>query len=116
MAFAEQLGRGNGYNLRAHRAQPGSMRDDFQSDNDVDFTINSEPAVASCDTNGVDKRVEGDDGNWYTVDAIKDHMTAPNTKGTTLYCVKWEGCGELTWEPEKNLRWDTQTAKHKMWY
>ncbi|TWU70711.1 hypothetical protein ED733_001822 [Metarhizium rileyi] len=37
----------------------------------------------------------------YTVQAIKDHMIAPD--GTIQYCVKWEGYGKTTWEPEESL-------------
>ncbi|KFG82264.1 hypothetical protein MANI_030421 [Metarhizium anisopliae] len=98
MAFPEHLGRGNRYNLRAHGPQPGSARNALESD---DFTINSQSSVASFQTNGVGKKVVGGNGNWYTVQAIKDHMIAPD--GTIQYCVKWEGCGKTTWEPEESL-------------
>ncbi|KJK73634.1 hypothetical protein H634G_11099 [Metarhizium anisopliae BRIP 53293] len=101
MAFPEHIGRGNRYNLRAHRPQPGSAANAFESYDDVDFTINSEPSGAFFHTNGVGKKVAGRNGNWYTVQAIKDHMIAPD--GTMQYCVKWKGCGETTWEPEESL-------------
>lgn len=64
MAFAEQSEIGSRYSLRPSRALPGSFRHSFDSDDDDDFAINSQPSAILYDKNNTRQEQENADGEW----------------------------------------------------